>query len=120
MMINFNRFDFNQVKALKNRDLETGGKVQSYIDSECIRRMDPYTPKDLGTLIGSATTQTSIGSGRIVQQTPYGKRWYYEPANFQGAPMRGNRWFERMKSSHKDSILRGAASIAGAKAKWNQ
>lgn len=116
-MINFNRFDFNQVKALKNRDLETGGKVQSYIDSECIRRMDPYTPKDLGTLIGSATTQTSIGSGRIVQQTPYGKRWYYEPANFQGAPMRGNRWFERMKSSHKDSILRGAASIAGAKAK---
>lgn len=116
-MINFNRFDFNQVKALKNRDLETGGKVQSYIDSECIRRMDPYTPKDLGTLIGSATTQTSIGSGRIVQQTPYGKRWYYEPANFQGAPMRGNRWFERMKSSHKDSILRGAASIAGAKAR---
>lgn len=116
-MIIFNRFDFNQVKALKNRDLETGGKVQSYIDSECIRRMDPYTPKDVGTLIGSATTQTSIGSGRIVQQTPYGKRWYYEPANFQGAPMRGNRWFERMKSSHKDSILRGAASIAGAKAR---
>lgn len=116
-MINFNRFDFNQVKALRNRDLETGGKVQSYIDSECIRRMDPYTPKDLGTLIGSATTQTSIGSGRIVQQTPYGRRWYYEPANFQGAPTRGNRWFERMKSSHKDSILRGAASIAGAKAR---
>lgn len=116
-MINFNRFDFNQVKALKNRGLETGGKVQSYIDSECIRRMDPYTPKDLGTLIGSATTQTSIGSGKIVQQTPYAKRWYYEPANFQGAPMRGNRWFERMKSSHKDSSLRGAASIAGAKAR---
>lgn len=116
-MILFNKFDFDNVKALKKRDLETGGKVQSYIDSECIRRMDPYTPKDVGTLIGSATTQTSIGSGRIVQQMPYAKRRYYEPANFQGAPMRGNRWFERMKSSHKDSILRGAASIAGAKAK---
>lgn len=116
-MILFDKFDFDNVKALKKRDLETGGKVQSYIDSECIRRMDPYTPKDVGTLIGAATTQTSIGSGKIVQQTPYAKRWYYEPANFQGAPMRGNRWFERMKSSHKDSILRGAASIAGAKSK---
>ncbi|WP_105300915.1 minor capsid protein [Anaerococcus marasmi] len=116
-MINFSKFDFNEVQALKKRDLETGGEVQKFIDSECIRRMDPYTPKDVGTLIGSVTTQTSIGSGRIVQQTPYAKRWYYEPANFQGAPMRGNRWFERMKSSHKDSILRGAASIAGAKAK---
>lgn len=116
-MINFNRFEFDQVKALKKRDLDTGGKVQKFIDSECIRRMDPYTPKDIGTLIGAATSQTSIGLGKIIQQTPYAKRWYYEPANFQGAPMRGNRWFERMKSSHKDSILRGAASIAGAKAK---
>lgn len=116
-MINFNRFEFDQVKALKKRDLDTGGKVQKFIDNECIRRMDPYTPKDIGTLIGAATSQTSIGSGKIIQQTPYAKRWYYEPANFQGAPMRGNRWFERMKSSHKDSILRSAASIAGAKAK---
>ena len=116
-MILFDKFDFDNVKALKKRDLETGGEVQKFIDNECIRRMEPYTTKDVGTLIGSATTQTSIGSGRIVQQTPYAKRWYYEPANFQGAPMRGNRWFERMKSSHKDSILRGAASIAGAKAK---
>ncbi|WP_276862555.1 minor capsid protein [Anaerococcus tetradius] len=116
-MIFFDRFDFDKVKALKKRDLDTGGGVQKFIDSECIRRMDPYTPKDIGTLIGAATSQTSIGSGRIIQQTPYAKRWYYESANFQGAPMRGNRWFERMKSSHKDSILRGAASIAGAKAK---
>ena len=40
-MINFNRFEFDQVKALKKRDLDTGGKVQKFIDSECIRRMDP-------------------------------------------------------------------------------
>lgn len=119
-MINFNRFDFNQVKALKNRDLETGGEVQKFIDSECIRRMAPYTPMQAtngGTLIGAATRGTVLGSGKIIQQTPYAKRWYYEPANFNGKPTRGNRWFERMKSSHKDSILRGAASIAGAKAR---
>ena len=119
-MIFLKNFDFNQEKAIEKRDLKTKGKVQSFIDSECIRLMDSYTPKDIGTLIGAATKNTSIGSGRIVQQTPYAKRWYYENANFQGAPMRGNKWFERMKASHKDSILRGAASLAGAKSKWNR
>lgn len=116
-MIIFNRFNFNQVQALQKRNLDNGGEVQRYIDSECIRLMAPYTPFEIGTLVGSATAKTSIGTGKIVQQTPYAKRWYYEPANFNGAPMRGNRWFERMKSSNKNSILRGAASIAGAKVK---
>lgn len=115
-MIFYKGFEFDQMKALKKRDLDTGGKVQKFIDSECIRLMAPYTPMDIGTLINSASYQTAIGSGKIVQQTPYAKRWYYEPANFEGAPMRGNKWFERMKASHKDSILRGAASIAGGKA----
>lgn len=116
-MIYFSKLDFNPKVAIDKRDLGVGGKVQKFIDSETIRLMDPYTPKDKGDLIKSATTNTTIGTGRIVQITPYAKRWYYTPANFQGAPMRGNKWFERMKASHRDSILRGAASLAGAKAK---
>ena len=36
------------------------------------------------------------------------KRWYYRPANFSGAPERGNRWFERMKDKHWKEILAGA------------
>lgn len=37
------------------------------------------------------------------------------PANFQGAPMRGNYWFERMKQQYKKQILQGAKDIAKAK-----
>lgn len=87
--------------------------AQKFVDSECIRLMDPYTPFDKGTLKSVPNIQS--GGGQIVQQTPYAKRWYYEKANFQGAPRRGNRWFERMKLNHKDNILKGAAGIIGAK-----
>lgn len=116
-MIYFSKLDFNPKIAIDKRQLGVGGKVQKFIDNETIRLMEPYTPMDHGDLIKSATINTTPGTGRIVQITPYAKRWYYTPANFQGAPMRGNKWFERMKASHRDSILRGAASIAGAKAK---
>ncbi|MDU0893672.1 MAG: hypothetical protein E7A85_00190 [Anaerococcus sp.] len=114
-MIFFKDLEYNPAEVISKRDLKEGGKVQRYIDSECIRLMDPLTPFDRGTLKGAATTGTNIGSGRIVQQTPYAKRWYYEPANFNGAPTRGNKWFERMKNSNKATILQGAARLAGAK-----
>lgn len=32
------------VAMLRKRGLEDKGKVQAFIDSECIRQMDPYTP----------------------------------------------------------------------------
>ena len=84
--------------------------------------MDPYTPfakKNGGTLKSSPNIQTTIGSGKIIQQTPYAKRWYYEQANFNEAPRRGNKWFERMKENHKKDILAGAAKILGVKNEKN-
>ena len=32
----------------------------------------------------------------VVWQAPYARRWYYEDANFQGAPQRGTYWVPRM------------------------
>lgn len=115
MKIKLKEFEFDQGAAYRKRKLGKGQEVQRFIDSECIRLMDPYTPFRSGALIGAATSGSNIGSGKLIQQTPYAKRWYYEPANFSGAPMRGNKWFERMKQSHKSSILKGAAAIAGAR-----
>ena len=66
-----------QRTMLIRRNLETGGKVQQFIDSECIRRMKPYTPFLSGTLERSATIGTVIGSGRIIQKTPYAHYQYY-------------------------------------------
>lgn len=79
-------------------------KKQAFIDQECIRRMNPETPRLLGALVKSATLGTAIGSGEINQIAPYARRQYYEHKE-------KSYWFERMKNRHKDSILKGAQKI---------
>ena len=102
----------NPEEVLKKRHLEQGGKVQQFIDTECLRLSAPKVPKDTGALIESANINTKIGSGKLEYRTPYARRWYYMPAHFQGAPERGNYWFERMKQQYREQILAGAQKIA--------
>lgn len=111
------RFIIHDIKkSIAKRGLEVGGMVQKYIDSEVLRLSDPYVPMDTGQLKQSGTRHTRIGSGEVVYKTPYARRMYYNPGyKFQGAPMRGAYWFDRMKADHKEQILRGAAQIAGAR-----
>ena len=108
-------FNYNQDQILRNRGLEDGGQVQKFIDSECLRLTAPKIPKDTGALIESGTINTVIGSGEVIYNTPYARRWYYMPAQFQGAPERGNYFFERMKQQYKEQILAGSKKLAGAK-----
>ena len=87
-------------------------EAQTFVDSEVIRRMNPYVPMDSGFLKMSATLLTVLGSGQVVQMAPYARKWYYTPAKFSGAPKRGTYWFERMKNEGgKEAILRGAKLI---------
>lgn len=107
-------------KAVAKRGLETGMKVQKYIDSEVLRLSEPYVPKLTGALIKSGTTQTKIGTGRVVYKTPYARRQYYENAGrgkegTSNGGRRGKYWFERMKANHLEGILNGAAKIAGCR-----
>lgn len=84
-------------------NMESGfANAQEFVDSECIRRMNPETPRRTGVLVKSATLGTVIGSGEINQIAPYARRQYYEHKE-------KSQWFERMKNRHKDSILKGAA-----------
>lgn len=119
--------DLNDV--LRRRGLQEHGPVQTYIDSEVLRLCDPRAPLDRGSLKNSGPQQTDIGSGQVIYNTPYARRHYYNqpltdslgrhygPATFQGAPMRGSHWFERMKDEGgRETILSGAANIAGGKA----
>lgn len=120
----------------KNHGLQDMGPIQKFIDQECIRRMSKYTPRVNGMLIKSATLSTKIGSGKIKQEHP-GARYLYHgilmvspttgsswakkheekvltntPLHYNGEPMRGKKWFERMKADEKEDILRGAQRIA--------
>ena len=56
------------------------GKIdnaQKYVDSECIRKMAPYTPFLTGVLEKSATLGTKVGKGEIHQIAPYARYQYY-------------------------------------------
>lgn len=90
--------------GFKEKYTQSFNKKQAFVDSECIRRMAPETPRRTGVLIKSATLGTVIGSGEINQIAPYARRQYYEHKS-------KSYWFERMKNRHKDSILKGAQKI---------
>lgn len=132
-------------EILARRGLEPGGAVQRYIDNEVLRRNEPYVPMSLGqgggALKKSGTLATVIGSGEIVYDAPYARYTYYgklmvsektgsawakqdekkvvtdKDLTYHGGGLRGAFHFERMKADHKDDILRGAARIAGGRAK---
>lgn len=111
------KFEMKPVETIKEkRGIGNMGEVQIYIDSECIRRMDKYTKKDTGALIKSATFNTKIGSGKIIQRTPYARLQYY---NFNAVNndtgLRGTFWFERMKKDNISDIKKGVERISGGK-----
>jgi len=97
---------------MTDRGIEAGGKVQRFIDSEVLRKNDPYVPLDTGMLRDSGISETQIGSGLVKYKTPYARKKYFENKGRSGGK-RGKLWFERMKADHKDDILRGAIKIAG-------
>lgn len=98
--------------------LEEGGRVQQYIDTECLRLSNEKAPFDQHILIESGIANTQIGSGEIRYRTPYARRLYYHPEyNFsqEKNPDAGAYWFERMKQQYKDQIFKGAQKIAGGR-----
>ncbi|MDY4771513.1 MAG: capsid protein [Lachnospiraceae bacterium] len=105
-------FECDPKKVMKKLGLEEGGRVQKFIDTECLRLSNEKAPKDTGALIKDANTRTKVGCGQLEYHAVYARRWYYMPANFQEAPERGNYWFERMKQQYKERILAGAQKIA--------
>ena len=120
----FVMLDVNEI--MRRKGIEKGGSVQKFIDSEVMRRTDPYTPYRHGFLKSGALAGTKIGSGVIEQNGPYARYLYYgkvmvgrapktvtsKDLTYSGAPRRGKMWFERMKLDHKEAILRGAMLMA--------
>ena len=64
-------------RLIEERELVEGGKVQAFVDSECIRLMTPYTPMKIGNLCQSVKRGTEIGSGTLVYASPYARYLYY-------------------------------------------
>ncbi|WP_455438028.1 minor capsid protein [Hungatella hathewayi] len=118
---------------LEKHGLQPGGPVQKVIDSEAMRYMSPYMPRrQAGELEHMMIMVTVIGSGEINTPGPYAHYLhegilYVSPTNgsawakkneikvptdrelkYTGAPIRGKKWFDRMKADHKGDILEAA------------
>ena len=125
-------------RILKAHGLGEGGAVQKAIDNACIAYMSKYTPRRNGVLEKSVMIHTVIGSGQLVQATPYARFQYYgkvmtttdgrvwakrgeeKPVitsrNLVYSPSRnpsaGAKWFERMVNERKGDILKVAQAAA--------
>lgn len=122
---------------LGHRGLQPGGPVQKFVDSEVMRYMGPYMPRrQAGELEHKMVMDTVIGSGEVRISGPYahylhegilyvspttGSAWAKKDEikvptskelTYAGAPMRGKKFFDRMKADHKDDILRAARELA--------
>lgn len=131
-------FNLNTAEVIKRtRGLQEGGPVQQLVDSEVMRYMSDYMPRrQAGELEHMMVMATVIGSGQIDIPGPYahylhegilyvspttGSAWAKKDEikvptdrelTYAGAPMRGKKFFERMKVDHKDDILRAAQAMA--------
>lgn len=124
-------------ELLRSRGLQPGGAVQKVVDSETMRYMSDYMPRrQAGSLEHLMVMATVIGSGQIDIPGPYahylhegilfvspttGSAWAKKnevkvstgkALNYTGAPMRGKKFFDRMKADHKDDILKAAKAMA--------
>lgn len=91
---------FDLGDCVKTLGLDEKGRVVNFIANEIMRLSDDYVPFDLaekypnpGRLKNSVHIEEQSD---VVWNTPYARRWYYEDANFQGAPTRGRLWVDRM------------------------
>lgn len=95
-------------KILAARGLGSSDKVRKYLASEIVRLSDPYTPMQQGDL--KNRVQIAADGSEIVYTQPYAHYQYYgevmagrapkeytgKKLTYNGAPMRGARWTERM------------------------
>lgn len=92
-------------------------QAQAFVDSEALRRSEPYTPLRTGTLVKTGILGTVVGSGLVQWIAPYAKRQYYSkrtPGSTTGA-LRGPMWFQRMKNACGKQIVAAAKKIGGGK-----
>lgn len=97
-------------KILLKRSLNKNGAGQKFFTHEVRRLSDPYVPFLSGALKNTATEEPS----RIIYNTPYARRQYYEN---KGTGLRGAHWTERMWADRGKEIVQTTAKYCGGKAK---
>ena len=82
-------------------------RLQKEADGEFVRLLKPYIPLRTGALESSTDTHTVLGSGQIVQATPYAAAQYYRLPLGSGVREdgRGPHWGERCVNDHREDFI---------------
>lgn len=92
--------NFNLQDCINTLGIEERGRVQSFVTDSVLNLAGPYVPNDLAEKFENPHRLQDSGhienDTDVVWIAPYVRRWYYRDANFQGAPMRGKNWVDRM------------------------
>jgi hypothetical protein len=105
------KVDIDSKKILASRGLGSSNKVRKYVASEVARLSDKYVPMSSGSGAHMKKQRTIASDGsQIVYPGPYAHYLWYgkvmagrapkkytgDDLTYNGAPMRGARWTERM------------------------
>ena len=86
--------------------------AQVIVDNEVLRYSQPLIPFRRGMLVRSGKVGTVLGSGCVQYVVPYARFLYYRTTQTRSYDVRrGAKWFERMKTAHRDDILSGAKKV---------
>ena len=94
------RVDLDMGK-LKDKQKKSERMAQMQLDQQVLKDSNYYIPKDKSNLEGSGIRSSLIGKGKIIWDTPYARRLYYNPQyNFSKDrnPNARGLWFEAAKS----------------------
>lgn len=103
---------FNFKLMLNGVNPEKIHDAQFFVDSEILRRSDPYVPFKTGMLKKSGTLGTKKGSGTVKYIAPYAKKQYFTG---KSSGQRGRLWVRRMWASQGKDIVRNAKKILNGK-----
>ena len=109
MAVKFN-IDTNKIQVKMDNTWKTGLEMLS---SQILKDCNKYCKEDTGMLIVSSFIHSDLKNGRLVWQTPYAARQYYEIRTAY-KDVNGNaswRWCEVAKANHKDTWARQAQAI---------
>lgn len=94
-------------------DMDAGFQRAQYVFSQqAAKTVDPYVPFDTGTLKNSVNQASDFKGGKLVYNTPYARKQYYQHA--QGSDLRGDTglrgsyWGQRAIAAHKDELIQFA------------
>ena len=109
MSVKFN-IDTNKIQVKMDNAWKSGLEMLS---SEILRDCNKYCKEDTGMLIMSSFIHSDLKNGKLVWQTPYAARQYYEirTAYKDENSNASWRWCEVAKNNHQERWKRQAQAI---------